>query len=394
MAKGVGLISTFRGKMGNTVMYRIKDAATKETQGLRVYQPQVSNPQTDYQLDQRIKMAAVNNCYRALKPLIDRGFEGVDYGNLSRREFMKLALTNPYSGPYIIKGSTTPYPVLSPISKGSLPEISGTIGNDGSFVTNIVALDGNAETVGEVSASLLNAGYLDGDQVTIVVCFRRDANSPIVNRWGSFFIDTADTRSILDVVPEVESFSSGGQWALFMDEPELLGAAVIVSREGSHLRSTARFAIAPNAQGFSELYQASAQAPARASYRRAAARTTSDWEEDPQTEGESGGTFTVQGKTITGTSVQLGVVYLTQAGSQALATIKITNEGNRAYNKFIVGKQFVAASYASEAPIGASDVIELGTGTDGALTEIESQFVNWLIDTQGYDYRTLTTMPT
>ena len=379
--------------MGNTVMYRIKDAATKETQGLRVYQPQVSNPQTDYQLDQRIKMAAVNNCYRALKPLIDRGFEGVDYGNLSRREFMKLALTNPYSGPYIIKGSTTPYPVLSPISKGSLPEVAFSYDTGGSFVSNIV-INGNGDAVGDVSAALIASGYLAGDQVTIVVASRRNANSPVIVSWGSFFIDASDTRSLLDIVPEVEGRDDGGMWGLWMDEPDMLAAAVIISREGSHLRSTARFAVATNIQGFSELYQASAQAPARASYRRAAARSTSDWEEDPQTEGESGGTFTVQGKTITGTSVQLGVVYLTQAGSQALATIKITNEGNRAYNKFIVGKQFVAASYASEAPIGASDVIELGTGTDGALTEIESQFVNWLIDTQGYDYRTLTTMPT
>ena len=379
--------------MGNTVMYRIKDAATKETQGLRVYQPQVSNPQTDYQLDQRIKMAAVNNCYRALKPLIDRGFEGVDYGNLSRREFMKLALTNPYSGPYIIKGSTTPYPVLSPISKGSLPEVAFSYDTGGSFVSNIV-INGNGDAVGDVSAALIASGYLAGDQVTIVVASRRNANSPVIVSWGSFFIDASDTRSLLDIVPEVEGRDDGGMWGLWMDEPDMLAAAVIISREGSHLRSTARFAVATNIQGFSELYQASAQAPARASYRRAAARSTSDWEEDPQTEGESGGTFTVQGKTITGTSVQLGVVYLTQAGSQALATIKITNEGNRAYNKFIVGKQFVAASYASEAPIGANDIIELGTGTDGALTEIESQFVNWLIDTQGYDYRTLTTMPT
>lgn len=380
--------------MGNTVMYRIKDAATKETQGLRVYQPQVSNPQTDYQLDQRIKMAAVNNCYRALKPLIDRGFEGVDYGNLSRREFMKLALTNPYSGPYIVKGSTSPYPVLSPISKGSLPEIAGTIGADYAFVTNIVLSSGSGETVDEISPALIKAGYQAGDQVTIVVCFRRDANSPIVNRWGSFYIDESDPRSVLDIIPEVESFVKDGQWSLFMDEPELLGAAVIVSREGSHLRSTARFAIAPNAGGFSELYTAAAASPARASYRRAATRSTSDWEEDPGTEGESVGTFTVQGHTITGTSIQGDVVYLTEAGTQALATIKITNERNRAYNKFIVGKKFVAGSYASEAPIAASDVIELGTGTDGELTEIESQFVNWLIDTQGYDYRTLTNMPT
>ena len=374
--------------MGNTVMYRIKDAATKETQGLRVYQPQVSNPQTDYQLDQRIKMAAVNNCYRALKPLIDRGFEGVDYGNLSRREFMKLALTNPYSGPYIIKGSTTPYPVLSPISKGSLPEISGTIGNDGSFVTNIVA-NSDTDAVGNVSTALIAAGYMVGDQVTIVVCSRRNANSPVVCSWGSFYIDENDGRSFLDIVPEVESYAVGGQWAFFMDEPELLGAAVIVSREGSHLRSTARFAVATNVQGFSELYTAAAATPARASYRRAATRSTSDWEEDPQTEGESVGTFTVQGLTITGTTVSGGLTYLTTNGA-ALACIHVAWERSPQYNKYIVGKQFEADSFTTDFPIAASETIELGTGTDGVLTEIESQFYNWLIDKCGYDWRLLT----
>ena len=378
--------------MGNTVMYRIKDAATKETQGLRVYQPQVSNPQTDYQLDQRIKMAAVNNCYRALKPLIDRGFEGVDYGNLSRREFMKLALTNPYNGPYIIKGSTTPYPVLSPITKGSLPEVSFTGGNQGVFLSNI-DMHGDTELISGQSESFITAGFEAGDQVTFVYAYRANANSPLQVRWGSFYLDTSDNRALLDVCL-LEPHDSGGVCGYYIDGFDLLALACIVSREGSHLRSTARFAITPDAVGFSELYSATAAAPARASYRRAAARTSSDWEEDPGTEGESAGTFTVQGHTITGTSVQSGVVYLTEAGTQALATIKITNERNRAYNKFIVGKQFVAGSYASESPIAASDIIELGSGTDGALTEIESQFVNWLIDTQGYDYRTLTDMPT
>lgn len=377
--------------MGNTVMYRIKDAATRETQGLRVYQPQVSNPQTDYQLDQRIKMAAVNNCYRALKPLIDRGFEGVDYGNLSRREFMKLALTNPYSGPYIVKGSTTPYPVLSPISKGSLPEVSFTANQAGNFVSNLVK-HGNSEFISGQSESFLAAGYEAGDQVTFVYVFRLNANSPLQVRWASFYLDESDTRALLDIC-DLEPSDEGGQCGYYIDGAVLLALACIVSREGSHLRSTARFTVTSFIQGFSDLYLPSAATRARASYRRSAARTTSDWEEDPGTDGESVGTFTLQGYTITGTSVQGDVVYLSTTDA-AVLSIYINNEANRAYSKYIVGKQFVTASYANTQPIAASASIQLGTGTDGALTEIENQFVNWLIDKLGYDYRTLTTLPT
>ena len=376
--------------MGNTVMYRIKDAATKETQGLRVYQPQVSNPQTDYQLDQRIKMAAVNNCYRALKPLIDRGFEGVDYGNLSRREFMKLALTNPYSGPYIVKGSTTPYPVLSPISKGSLPEVGGSFNEGGAFITSSIYTGSmEPETIGEVSACFINSGYQEGDQVTLCFCYRVNANSPVITTYASFFIDETDARSFLDLNIPLEAIFSGGCVGWYIDDQDLLGMAVIVSREGSHLRSNARFAVATNKVGFSELYTAAAATPARASYRRAAARSSSDWEIDPQTEGESVGTFTIQGITITGTTVSGGITYLTTVGA-ALACIHVAWERSPAYNKYIVGKQFVADSLTADFPIAASETIELGTGTDGDLTEIESQFYNWLIDKCGYDWRLLT----
>lgn len=394
MAKGVGLISTFRGKMGNTVMYRIKDSATKETQGLRVYQPQVSNPQTDYQLDQRIKMAAVNNCYRALKPLIDRGFEGVDYGNLSRREFMKLALTNPYSGPFVVKGSTTPYPVLSPISKGTLPDAGARFASSGALVLSVPYNSGyDLDYVAGVSSLFLQYGYQVGDQVTVILLTRINANSPMVYHWGSFYINPDSTEAILDALGNgIEAIVSDGNIGFHIDGDENLALAVIVSREGSHLRSTARFAIAGDVQGFSELYTGAAAAPARASYRRAAARTSSDWEEDPGTEGESVGTFTLQGYTVTDTRVSGDAVVLTTTDS-AVLSIHIANEANRAYQKYIVGKQFVAASYAETQPLAASDSIQLGTGANGALTEIENQFVNWLIDKLGYDYRTLTTMP-
>ena len=84
MAKGVGLIGNFKGKVGNTVGYSLKDSNNKQTQGIRVYQPVVRNPKTYAQAEQRMKLAPINATYRALKMIIDRGQEGLAYGNKSR----------------------------------------------------------------------------------------------------------------------------------------------------------------------------------------------------------------------------------------------------------------------------------------------------------------------
>ena len=81
MAKGIGLIGNFRGKVGNMVGYNLKDSNNKQTQGVRVYQPVVKNPKTYAQAEQRAKLSPINATYRALKPIIDRGQESKAYGN-------------------------------------------------------------------------------------------------------------------------------------------------------------------------------------------------------------------------------------------------------------------------------------------------------------------------
>lgn len=384
MAKGVGLISTFRGKMGNTVMYRIKDAATKETQGLRVYQPQVSNPQSDLQLDQRVKMAAVNNWYRAVKPLIDRGFEGVDYGNLSRREYLKMALSGNYGGPYVAKGVTSPYPVTTPFSRGSLAEVGGAFVSAGSFRSSITTTSAQGSDLINVwSSSLIDAGYEAGDQVTIVAVYRANANSPIIVRWESFYIDVNDGRTILDLGWPLEGLAIDSNLGIYFDGGELLAAAIVISREGSHLRSTARMAINPDVTGFSELYAASSRSTARASYRRHAAAQSSDWPIDPGTEGESAGTFTIGDVTVTGVSVEGDITVLTTSDNGT--AVPFGGSDRMAwYNRYIVGMTFASSSLTSETP-DVDHIITIGSG-DSELTATETAFIEYLVGL-GYDVR-------
>ena len=92
MAKGIGLIGNFRGKVGNMVGYNLKDSNNKQTQGVRVYQPVVKNPKTYGQAEQRAKLAPINATYRALKAIIDRGQEGKAYGNKSRLAWLSAAM--------------------------------------------------------------------------------------------------------------------------------------------------------------------------------------------------------------------------------------------------------------------------------------------------------------
>ena len=92
MAKGIGLVGNFKGKVGNMVGYKLSDSNTGNTQGIRVYQPIVRNPKTSAQAEQRAKLAPINATYRALKMVIDRGNESKPYGNASRIAWLKKAL--------------------------------------------------------------------------------------------------------------------------------------------------------------------------------------------------------------------------------------------------------------------------------------------------------------
>ena len=274
MAKGIGLIGNFKGKVGNTVGYKLTASNNGQTQGIRVYQPIVKNPKSAGQAEQRAKLLAVNATYRALKMVIDRGNEGLPYGNKSRIAWLKTAL-KAEGMPWIEKGKIVTAPVLTTLTKGTLPSIGYTPNED---FLNIACAGAKSETtVGTVGAisTLLKAAYSwlqDGDQITILACGK--SNDALQSEVFSFIIepksDTAFTklRAGADVLQYETNISAPGY-------------AVIVSREGAngeHLRSTATLQIA--AEYTKEIpYDAASKAAAIASY-RASAASNSDWAEE------------------------------------------------------------------------------------------------------------------
>lgn len=198
MAKGYGLTGNLKGKKGSAIFYTIANSNSKVTQGVREYQPNVTNPRTTLQAAQRMKLAPLNNIYRQLQPILSRSFQGVKYGSLSRQEFIKRNLSGG-SGvaiPYMQKGNLDAVPGRYLMSRGGLQGITMAQPENGllTFVFDnpIVAPDGI--TFGMVSERFIssNPDVRNGDQITLIAIYYVQETGRYYSRYGSFYIDTHD----------------------------------------------------------------------------------------------------------------------------------------------------------------------------------------------------------
>lgn len=274
MAKGIGLIGNFKGKVGNTVGYKLTASNNGQTQGIRVYQPIVKNPKSAGQAEQRAKLLAVNATYRALKMVIDRGNEGLPYGNKSRLAWLKSALKAEQM-PWYEKGAVVTMPVGCPLTKGSLAGLNYALTENGIVITMpSVTSDTTVATVGAISTALKAdyAGLKDGDQVTFVQV--GNAIDHIESFVMSIIINPTSQAAVSGFTAEASK--------IVFDSGIIAGAgAVIVSREGDngeHLRSNALLKIEGDLLADAP-YDAASKAAAIASY-RASAASNSDWAEE------------------------------------------------------------------------------------------------------------------
>ena len=274
MAKGIGLIGNFKGKVGNMVGYKLSDSNTGNTQGIRVYQPIVRNPKTSAQAEQRAKLAPINATYRALKMIIDRGNEGLPYGNKSRLAWLKKAF-KAQTMPWFVKGAVITQPVLCELTKGSLASIFRPTSADTDVHITVNGTSAQTTTLGALSAALLATypSLKDGDQLTFVES--EVVNGNMMTYVNSLVIDSASTA----VIPANFSLSEGALGTNAI-EGEAQAGCLIVSREGAngeHLRSTESLY---EMSGYSDTHTTpEAKAAAIESY-MAAAGANSDWAEE------------------------------------------------------------------------------------------------------------------
>lgn len=274
MAKGIGLIGNFRGKVGNMIGYNLKDSNNKQTQGVRVYQPVVKNPKTYAQAKQRAKLAPINATYRALKAVIDRGQESKAYGNKSRLAWLKDAL-KAYNGGWFEKSAVITAPALVPLTKGSIAgQMACDVSSDELNYNFDVEASAAPTTVGALATAMTAGSSLLklGDQVTFVFC-GTDSNGIQVN-VVSIVLDATDTTTLESLAIEASVSKVTIQTGL-----TCAAYAAIISRQGDggeHLRNNTSL-VATDSYPSTTQGDAAKEAAIK-SYM--AAGTTSDWPEE------------------------------------------------------------------------------------------------------------------
>lgn len=295
MAKGSAM-GLWKGKKGSSVFYQIKNSNSLQKQGVRERNYEPANPRTSRQAGQRMRMYPAQAVYGVLKDTIERSWQGVKYGQMTRQAYLKAALRSEFF-PAVSKGDGVIVPGPYQIAKGTLGEVIATLFETGRAEFNFVFdTPGDPQaTIGDLSTALLENNYWiqEGDQITVVLCFTPDASVPQF-RWfvSSFYVDKNNTELInspqtglapigLEIIYDPDGLS----WSP-IDDGFIYAAACIVSREGTTpLRSNATLSV--NAAALPQYYGTEARARARRSYMNPLTIQSTDWPVDPG--GQGGG---------------------------------------------------------------------------------------------------------
>lgn len=288
MGKATGIGSQFRGKVGNVIGYLSKNRAGRYEQTVKGYQPVVANPQTYAQALARVPVGPVQRVCSALLTIVQRGFEGIAYGDPSKNEFLSYNLKN-FRGPFMVKGAVAVPPGPMLISKGSLSPITVHEFPGGASAIEVdfnlgCTLHAQNPTKGAIAANLLanNPALVPGEQLTFVTVRLDDGQYHY--QFESLILDTTDTsypqgilmyvsnsNGYLELSPELSGFD-GGVCAAACIRSQAWGAT-------SFRRSTAFLECNPDVYLYND---EEAVQDAVASYRTG--DVPEDWEDDPTPE--------------------------------------------------------------------------------------------------------------
>ena len=295
----------WKGKKGSSVFYKIWNTNNKEVQGIREYQPNVRNPQTDYQVDQRMKMLPAQLVKGALRDIVSRSFQGIPYGSKSRLEFLKYALRADVV-PFLPKGWTDPVPGSYLISRGTLPPIGVTFAEVIPGFRSDIAIESEitaTTTIGDFSAEVLekNPQFLPGDQLTFIVC---NQWTEYLNKYGwtylSVILDESSDEQILSIRGSRRLILGRDSDRLYIsgEADNACAAGIIHSRLGSdglYLRSNCELVLAETgwSEEFDSYFTNAAAGIARRSYQKETTSRIEDW--PVQQSAEAGGSAVIDG---------------------------------------------------------------------------------------------------
>ena len=170
MAKARQALSMWKGRAGG-VVYSVLNG----NQIMRSAPASVSNPKSDAQVAQRMKLAPAQNFYKQLEALVSLGFashtfQGKKYGNANRLRFLQLAMMN-NQGPYVPKDTMEFIPFDYQVSEGSLPAFTGRmyLYEDTARINEIADAIADVTITAENVEQWANAfGCNVGDQISIL----------------------------------------------------------------------------------------------------------------------------------------------------------------------------------------------------------------------------------
>lgn len=279
MAKGSLFWSKARGKLGDVVLSQLKGV-----QIARAYQPQVANPRSTAQTDQRILFSNAVKFYKhATQNLFKFAYEdkrsNESYYNAFMRKNAKVSML-PTRAQYLNPN----YPAIGNqylMSQGSLPSLPYKYDESGGeFQLPLGSVTSAAEnmTVGEVSTALISSNYVQaGDIITIVYVLASIAsindegtNAPSWN-IAQFIADASnkeDFKTYLSKQAPNANISatknSAGVGTISVDDAgAVAGFAMIVSRVVTGQQLLVSDAYLINSKLANDIYQKSLQADYR-----------------------------------------------------------------------------------------------------------------------------------
>lgn len=202
MGKGASILTGFSGKVGNVVGYSLKNSNNKVTQATRAYVADVNNPMSEAQAIARMKVAPVNNFYRALNPILDNSWQGTKYGQKSLQLFKKLTFGQTTGIPFVTRNEKRFFPAEYPVSVGSLPSVSVSFDAElpEIMMTSIKCPEITDQTWGELSQQLvnLNFGLKNGYKITFIAVLQRE-DGTFLALYTYVILDVTSQLSYSDV---------------------------------------------------------------------------------------------------------------------------------------------------------------------------------------------------
>lgn len=295
MAKQTSVL-TIRKKVGNLVGYGIKNSNNAEKAGVRIYQPIVTNPKSDPQSAQRMKLMPLQVFYDSFNDVLNHAFEGRKVGQMNRQRFMQLNMgANGGVAPAVQKGERLLAPIKCQVSSGSVTVDTTLVKSEkeqGLQTTNlrydasIGRIDYNLP-VSLFSQALLsgNIALTEGMEVA-VICVIASVDNPRYGIPVKFYVvlDKSNTATTLgDMMGNLQDLirlvdNENGTISIISRDEDfyLMGAAIIISKRGTASWKNTNSRFVPTAIGEQYFYTQALYDAALATYGKNGSTLESD----------------------------------------------------------------------------------------------------------------------